>query len=80
MGIMIAITLSIVLGYLSASGALAGETSPAASNPKPETELKGMVFFNNRDEIVAKAKKEGKLRLLVNMDVPTLKAATKVFT
>ena len=80
MEVMIAITLSIVLGCLSASSALAGESTPAASNLKPEAEIKGMVSFSNRDEIVAKAKKEGKLRLLVNMDVPTLKAATKVFT
>jgi hypothetical protein len=77
---MITITLSIVFGCLSVSSVFAGEASPAASKAKQEGEAKGMVSFSGRDEIIAKAKKEGKLRLLVNMDVPTLKAATKVFT
>ena len=80
MGAMITLTLSIVLGCLSVSSVFAREASPAASKTKQEGEAKGMVSFSGRDEIIAKAKKEGKLRLLVNMDVPTLKAATKVFT
>ena len=80
MGAMITITLSIVLGCLSVSSVFAGEAGPAASKAKQEGEAKGMVSFSGRDEIIAKAKKEGKLRLLVNMDVPTLKAAAKVFT
>jgi iron(III) transport system substrate-binding protein len=76
---MTAITLSLVL-VMSPSSVFAGEAKPAGSKAKQEAEAKGMVFFGSRDEIIAKAKKEGKLRMLVNMDVPTLKAATKAFT
>src|SRR4030095_4471908 len=77
---MIAIKLSILLACLSVFSVFAREASPAASKAKQEGEAKGMVSFSGRDEIIARARKEGKLRLLVNMDVPTLKAATKVFT
>jgi iron(III) transport system substrate-binding protein len=81
MGVTITIiTLSIVLECLSVSSVFAGEASSATAKAKQEGEAKGMISFNSRDEIIAKAKKEGKLRLLVNMDVPTLKAAAKVFT
>lgn len=80
MGVRIVIALSLMLGCSSAAGVFAGEAGPAPSKTKQEGDAKGMVYFDNRDEIVAKAKKEGKLRLLVNMDPPTLKAATKVFT
>jgi iron(III) transport system substrate-binding protein len=75
-----AITLSIVLGCLSFSGVFAGEADPAASKAKQADDAKAMLSFGGRDEIIAKAKKEGRLRLLVNMDAPTLKAGTKAFT
>jgi hypothetical protein len=77
---MITITLSIVLACLSVSSVFAGEAGPAASKAKQEGEPRGWYRLVVVDEIIAKAKKEGKLRLLVNMDVPTLKAAAKVFT
>ena len=46
---------------------------------RQEAQSKNYVFFSHHDEIVAGAKKEGKLRILVNMEVATLKAASKAF-
>ena len=71
--------LTILFGWIGASGVFAGEASPVVSKAKQAAEAKGFVFLTNRDEIVAKAKKEGKLRISVNMEVPTLKAASKAF-
>jgi ABC-type Fe3+ transport system substrate-binding protein len=74
------VTLSVVLACLSVCPAFAGDANPPAAKSKQQGETKGMVSFGSRDEIIGRAKKEGKLRLLVNMDAPTLKAAAKVFT
>lgn len=76
---LIIITLSIVLGWTGTLWVFAGQASPSLLTAKQDAEAKGYVFFGNRDEIVAKAKKEGKLRILVNMDPATLKAAGKAF-
>jgi ABC-type Fe3+ transport system substrate-binding protein len=51
--------------------------APAKSTAGPE--LKGYTSLANHSEIEEKAKKEGKLRILVNMDPATLKVATKAF-
>ena len=47
---------------------------------KKEAEAKGYVFLIDRDEIVAKAKKEGSLRLISSMERETAKAAVPSFT
>jgi iron(III) transport system substrate-binding protein len=43
--------------------AFAGEANSALLTARQEAEKKGYVFFASRDDIVAKAKKEGKLRV-----------------
>jgi ABC-type Fe3+ transport system substrate-binding protein len=73
------ITTTILLGWLSAGGVVAGQAAPALSNAKQQAETKGYVFFTSRDEIVAKAKQEAKVRLLINMEVATLRAAADGF-
>ena len=62
-----------------ASGRAFAAAAGALQKSKQDAEAKGYVFFANHDDIVAKAKKEGKLRILVNMEVATLKAAAKAF-
>jgi hypothetical protein len=57
----------------------AGQATPSPTKAKPTAAAKGYVYFAGHDEIVEKAKKEGKLRILVNMDPATLKAAGKAF-
>jgi hypothetical protein len=54
--------------------------TPALVKAKRDAEANGYVFYANRDEIVAKAKNEGKLRVYVNSDAPVLKVATAAFT
>ena len=77
--IFLAISLALAPGWFSGWCVFAGQASPTLTKAKQEAESRGYVFYTNRDEIVAKAKKEGKLRILVNMEVPTLKAAAKAF-
>jgi iron(III) transport system substrate-binding protein len=58
---------------------LAASVDPALLKAKQEAESKGFVFINNPNEIVAKAKQEGKLRVLTGMEAPTLKASAAAF-
>jgi hypothetical protein len=46
---------------------------------KQEAEAKGFIFETSRDEIVAKAKKEGKLRVLSSLDPSSFKPMTDSF-
>ncbi|MBI2988733.1 MAG: extracellular solute-binding protein [Deltaproteobacteria bacterium] len=53
--------------------------SPTLLKAKKEAEAKGYTFFATHDEIVAMAKKEGKLRALMVVDPPTYKPLTNAF-
>jgi ABC-type Fe3+ transport system substrate-binding protein len=54
--------------------ALAASASPALVKAKQEAEAKGYTFESNHDEIIAKARKEGKLRVLSTMESAVIKA------
>ena len=60
-----------------------GKASAAQSsnllNAKQEAEALGYTFITNRDEVVAKAKQEGKVRAIVSMDPATIKAGVAAF-
>jgi iron(III) transport system substrate-binding protein len=56
-----------------------GADTPATAKTKPTAPVKGLAIFSNHNELVEKAKQERNLRILVNMDPATLKAATKAF-
>ena len=58
---------------------LAATPSQSILKAKKDAEAKGYVFYESRDEIVAKAKQEGKLRVLAEMEPPTIKASIKAF-
>ena len=66
---------------LVADSALAGaaSTSSDLQKTKQANETKGYTFIGNRDEIIAQAKKEGRVRVLAEMEPPTIKATTKAF-
>jgi hypothetical protein len=49
--------------------ALAATPSSALLTAKKEAESKGYAFFTDREEIVTKAKKEAKLRVLRGLSV-----------
>jgi iron(III) transport system substrate-binding protein len=70
----------IVIGYLLfTSAADAASASPAVAKAKREAEAKGYIFETSRDEIVAKAKKEGALRVLASSSPETLAPLAKAF-
>lgn len=72
--------LSLVAGYLGyCSVALAAAASPELLNAKKEAEAKGYIFLTSHDEIIAEAKKEGKLRALVEMESPTIRTTVQAF-
>jgi ABC-type glycerol-3-phosphate transport system substrate-binding protein len=60
-----------------------GQTSYAATKDaaqgKQDDKPKGYVFFANHDEIVAGAKKEGKLSVLANLEMRTIKTFAAAF-
>jgi ABC-type Fe3+ transport system substrate-binding protein len=65
--------------WLLGSQALAASPSPALMKAKQEAEAKGFIFETNRDEIVAKAKKGGKLRALSSLDPGSFKPMAESF-
>src|SRR5215475_1442264 len=73
-------TLLWMFELLVVSEVFAAAASSALLNAKKEAEAKGYIFYTDHDEIVAKAKKEGKLRAFVNSDAPVVKVATAAFT
>src|SRR5215471_3081673 len=60
------IILSLILGtpFLASPPAFSAAPSSGLLKAKQEAEAKGYVFFTNHDEIVSKAKQEGKLRVI----------------
>ncbi|MBI2986338.1 MAG: extracellular solute-binding protein [Deltaproteobacteria bacterium] len=71
------VTVIVVLwSWLFGSSALAASPSPALVKAKKEAEAKGFIFETSRDEIVAKAKKEGKLRVTASIEPSTARATT----
>jgi hypothetical protein len=69
---------SIVLGYCAMTGAFAAD-SAVLTKAKKEAEAKAYIFPTDRNEIVAKAKEEGRLRVLAEMEPPNIKASTAAF-
>ena len=59
--------------------AFAASPAPDLLKAKGEAEAKGFIFETSHDEIVAKAKKEGRLRTLSSLDPDTHKAMTESF-
>jgi ABC-type Fe3+ transport system substrate-binding protein len=66
--------------FAFATSALAAQSSAALAKAKKEAETKGYTFETSRDEILARAKKEGSLRALLGFDIPTIKALRDGFT
>ena len=67
----------LILGLPAAVlGAAAGS---ALQKAKQESEAKGFIFETSRDEIIAKAKKEGRLRVLTSLEIESLKPVSEAF-
>ncbi len=78
--LFVRIVALLALGaWCPCSQALAASPSPALMKAKQEAEAKGFIFETSRDEIVAKAKKEGKLRALSSLDPSSFKPMADSF-
>jgi iron(III) transport system substrate-binding protein len=63
------LTLALTLGiFFVGPFAFGASSTPALSKAKQEAEAKGYIFFTAHDEIVDKAKKEGKLKVSTGLD------------
>src|SRR5215510_3162417 len=72
--------LLIALGFVTpASLALGASSTSALLEARREAEAKGYIFLTSREEILAKAKSEGKLRLTSSFDAETLKDLSGAF-
>jgi ABC-type glycerol-3-phosphate transport system substrate-binding protein len=74
----------VVCSRLSGPDVFAASATPALLKAKQEAESKGYVFFTSREEIISKAKKEGKVRALTGAGLelslpPTTEAFKKKY-
>jgi len=76
----VGVALSLLLSSFSiADAAFAASPSAALLTAKKNAEAKGYTFFASHDEVVANAKKEGKLKVLGSLDASSLKALNAAF-
>ena len=69
----------ILLTWTAPFSVPAAAQSPALLKAKKEAEAKGYIFVATHDDIVSKAKQEGKLRVVVSTDANILKHLTAGF-
>jgi ABC-type Fe3+ transport system substrate-binding protein len=65
---------------ISTAELFAAEPGPALLKAKKEAEAKGYLFAASHDEIVNRAKQEGRLRVIVSLDAGILKRLSEGFT
>ena len=75
----ILVVAAFLFGLCLPSTVLAAAAGAALQKAKQESESKGFVFETSRDEIIAKAKKEGKLRVLTSLEIEALKPVSEAF-
>jgi iron(III) transport system substrate-binding protein len=73
-----------VIGFIAAlalggGNCLAAAASASLAKAKQEAEAKGFTFITSREEILARAKKEGRIRVLSSQDPEAIKAMTAAF-
>ena len=74
------VTSIAMLGLpIAALSAYAASANPTLAKAKQEAEAKGFIFAASQEEIIANAKKEGKLRVMGSLDARTLKALNEAF-
>lgn len=71
--------LIALVSWLVSPGGLAAQSSPALLKAKQEAEARGYTFETSRDEIVAKAKKEKKLKVLSGFGPESFKPLAEAF-
>ncbi|MBI2986747.1 MAG: extracellular solute-binding protein [Deltaproteobacteria bacterium] len=71
--------LVLVGSCLAGSRLFAASPDPALLKAKAEAEAKGYLFFTTHDEVVAGARKEGKLRILTSLEGRSYKVMIDAF-
>ena len=74
------VLLVLINFWISAAHVHGAEFSSALLKAKKEAEAKGLLFASSHDEIVSKAKQEGKVRVIVSLDAGILKRLSEAFT
>jgi len=74
-----AVLLIIFLCWMGDSRGLAAATAPTLSKAKQEADAKGFIFITNKDEILVKAKEEGKLEALTFLEGSAKKSMIDAF-
>jgi hypothetical protein len=64
---------------IAGSSVLAASSTPSLLKAKQEAEAKGYIFVSSHDEIVSRAKQEGKLRVVVSLGEDSLKHMVAAF-
>lgn len=81
LGLFRSLTLFSFVGYcLAGSGLFAASGIPELGKIKRDAEAKGYIFAMSHEEIVAQAKKEGKLRALSGFEPAAFNQMAKAFT
>jgi len=75
----IPVLLFLISCFFRTSVALGAAPNDALLKAKQEAESSGYIFATSRDEIVAKAKKEGRLRALSGLSTPAIKPMVAAF-
>ena len=73
----------LLAGFLLSLGSpsmvFGAAASAALQKARQESEAKGFIFETTNDEIIGKAKKEGRLRVLTSLDIDALKPVAAAF-
>jgi ABC-type thiamine transport system substrate-binding protein len=72
-------SLALIGCWYFGAQALAASANPSLAKAKQDAEARGFIFETSRDEIIAKAKKESKLRVMSSLDPGSFKPMTDSF-
>ncbi|MGH7845968.1 MAG: ABC transporter substrate-binding protein [Candidatus Binatia bacterium] len=75
----VAVLLFILWTVVPNSAALSASSSDLVAKAKQKAEAGGYIFVSSRDEIVAKAKKEGRLRAVTGLSTSAIKPMIEAF-
>src|SRR5688572_23881402 len=77
--VLTTLVLATLASAMTSAALFAAAASPALSKAQKEAEAKGYIFLATHDEIVSKAKQEGKVRVVVSTDGNILKQLSAGF-
>ena len=76
---LIYLSICLIVFALGSTGAYGASANPNLTKAKQEAEAKGFIFAASQEEIIANAKKEGKLRVMGSLGAQTLKPLNEAF-